>query len=138
MKNAKIALLVAAVTLALAAVAALGSARPAGAIIHEIVGASCSVNGAPEPPGQSPFGPSSGNSTLRALQATGVITSIVATPTNVTVNFDLSQPNAKLVSAGFTAVILNFFGPGVSLTLNPLPTLNGSTFPAFLHCANLP
>jgi hypothetical protein len=26
---------------------------------------------------------------------------------------------------------------GARLTLNPLPTIDGSTFPAFVHCANL-
>ena len=123
--------------LALSAVVALGTAGPSGAIIHEMIGASCAVNGPPEPAGQAPGGPSNGNSTLRALQATGVISSIVATATNVTVNFDLDRPNAKYVSAGFMLTIPDGFAPGVSLTLNPLPTLDGSTFPAFVHCANL-
>jgi hypothetical protein len=59
------------------------------------------------------------------------------TATNVTVNFDLSQPNAKFVSAGFALVIPDGIAPGVLLTLNPLPTIDGSTFPAFLHCASL-
>jgi hypothetical protein len=135
MKNVKLALGVGAMALVLAAAAVLATSRPAGAIIHEKVGASCSVNGAPEPPGQA--GASNGNSFVRALQATGVISSIVATPTNVTVNFDLSRPSAKLVSAGFALTIPDGIGPGVSLTLNPLPTIDGSTFPAFLHCRNL-
>lgn len=135
MKNLKVALSVGVLAFVLAAAAALATASPSGAIIHEIVGASCSVNGAPVPPGQT--GASNGNSFARALQATGVIFSIVPTPTNVTINFDLSQPNAKLVSAGFALTIPDGAGPGVSLTLNPLPTLVGSSFPAFLHCANL-
>ena len=34
-------------------------------------------------------------------------------------------------------VLVALLAPGVSLTLNPLPTIDGSTFPAFVHCANL-
>lgn len=135
MKNLRIMLIVGAFAFVLAAAAALATARPSGAIIHEMVGASCSINGAPEPSGQA--GNSNGNSFVRALQATGVISSIVTTPTNVTVNFDFSQPNAKFVSAGFALTIPNGIAPGVSLTLSPLPTIDGSTFPAFIHCANL-
>jgi hypothetical protein len=88
-----------------------------------------------EPPGQ--LGESNGNSFIRALQATGAISSIEATPTQVTINFDLSRPNAKFVSAGFALRIPDGSGPGVDLVLNPLPTLDGSTFPAFVHCQNL-
>jgi hypothetical protein len=135
MRNLKVALSVAALVFVLAAAAVLATAAPSGAIIHEMIGASCSLNGPPEPAGQA--GASNGNSFVRALQSTGVISSIVSSPTNVTVNFDLSQPNAKYVSAGFALTIPNGIAPGVSLTLNPLPTLDGSTFPAFVHCANL-
>jgi hypothetical protein len=123
---------------ALTATAALGvaSAQPSGAFIHEMIGASCRFGGADvEPPGQ--LGESNGNSFIRALQATGVISSIEATPTQVTINFDLSRPNAKFVSAGFALRIPDGSGPGVDLVLNPLPTLDGSTFPAFVHCENL-
>jgi hypothetical protein len=135
MKTLRTAVVVGVVAFALAAVAALVAAKPSGAIIHEMVGASCSAIGAPEPAGQA--GASSGNSFVRALQSTGVISSIVATPTNVTVNFDFSRPNAKYVSAGFALTIPDGIAPGVSLTLDPLPTIDGSTFPAFLRCANL-
>jgi hypothetical protein len=138
MRNAKIAAVVAALALALAALAALATAPSSTAIIHEVVGASCRVDGfndPPEPPGQT--GASSGPSFARALQATGVISSIETTPTRVTINFDLSRPNAKFVSAGFSLVIPDGAGPGVNLVLNPLPTIDGSTFPAFVHCANL-
>ena len=134
MRKVKFALLGGVVALSAVAVI-LGTAQPAGAIIHEKVGASCSVNGPPEPNGQ--LGLSNGNSFARALQATGIISSIVASPTNVTINFDLSKPSAKYVSAGFDLVIPDGIAPGVSLTLSPLPTIDGSTFPAFLHCANL-
>ena len=122
----------------LTAAAALGvaGAQPSGAFIHEMIGASCRCGGADvEPPGQ--LGESNGMSFIRALQATGVISSIEATPTQVTINFDLSRPNAKFVSAGFALRIPNGSGPGVDLVLSPLPTLDGSTFPAFVHCQNL-
>ena len=138
MRNAKIGAVIAVLALAIAAVAALATAPPSKAIIHEMVGASCRVDGfenPPEPPGQT--GASNGNSFARALQASGVISSIDATPTSVTINFDLSRPNAKFVSAGFSLVIPDGAGPGVSLVLSPLPTIDGSTFPAFVHCANL-
>src|SRR5215813_12101745 len=135
MRNLKVALSMASLGFVLAATAVLATPGPAGAIIHEMVGANCSFNGPPEPPGQA--GASNGQSFVRALQSTGVISSIVSTPTNVTVNFDLSAPPAKYVSAGFALTIPDGFGPGVSLTLNPLPVLAGSNFPAFVHCANL-
>jgi hypothetical protein len=138
MRNAKITALLAMLALAVVVVAALVAAPPSKAIIHEMVGASCRVDGfdnPPEPPGQT--GASNGDSFARALQATGVISSIDATPTSVTFNFDLSRPNAKFVSAEFSLVIPDGAGPGVSLVLNPLPTIDGSTFPAFVHCANL-
>ena len=125
-------------TLAVSAVLALASAKPSDAFIHEMIGASCRFGGEDvEPPGQVPGGPSNGNSTTRALIASGVISSIVDTPTQRTINFDLSRPNAKFVSAGFALRIPNGAGPGVDLVLNPLPTIDGSTFPAFIHCANL-
>ena len=123
-------------TLVVAAVVALATAAPSGAFIHEMIGASCRFGGADvEPPGQ--LGESNGESFIRALQATGVISSIEVTSTQVTINFDLDRPNAKFVSAGFALRIPDGFGPGVDLVLNPLPTREGSTFPAFVHCANL-
>ena len=129
---------VALTTLAVSAVLALASATPSDAFIHEMIGASCRFGGEDvEPPGQVPGGPSQGNSTTRALIASGVISSIVDTPTQRTINFDLSRPNAKFVSAGFALRIPNGAGPGVDLVLNPLPTIDGSTVPAFIHCANL-
>ena len=119
-----------------AAVLGVAGAQPSGAFIHEMIGASCRFGGADvEPPGQ--LGESNGNSFIRALQATGVISSIEATSTQVTINFDLSRPNAKFVSAGFALRIPDGFAPGVDLVLSPLPTRDGSTFPAFVHCANL-
>lgn len=123
-------------TFVVVSVVALAPAKPTGAFIHEMIGASCRFGGEEvQPPGQ--VGASSGNSFIRALQATGVISSIDVTATQVTINFDLSRPNAKFVSAGFSLRIPNGAGPGVDLVLNPLPTIDGSTFPAFIHCANL-
>jgi hypothetical protein len=126
-------------TLVVAAAVALATAAPSGAFIHEMIGASCRFGGEDvEPPGQTP-GPPGGNaqSTIRALQATGVISSIENTATEMIVHFDLSRPNAKFVSAGFTLRIPGGGGGGRDLVLDPLPTIEGSTFPAFVHCANL-
>ena len=122
--------------LAMTAGVLVASATPSNGFIHEMIGASCRFGGQDvEPPGQ--VGASSGNSFIRALQATGVISSIVQSATEVTINFDLDRPNAKFVSAGFALRIPNGIAPGVDLVLNPLPTIDGSTFPAFIHCANL-
>jgi hypothetical protein len=122
--------------LAVVGAVSLVGATPSDAFIHEMIGASCRFGGQDvEPPGQ--VGGSNGNSFIRALQATGVISSIVPSETEVTINFDLSRPNAKFVSAGFALRIPSGFAPGVDLVLNPLPTIDGSTFPAFVHCANL-
>jgi len=126
-------------TLVVAAVAALATAGPSGAFIHEMIGANCRFgNEDVEPPGQAP-GPPGGNaqSTIRALQATGVISSIEITATQQIVNFDLTRPNAKYVSAGFALTIQGAGLGGRDLVLNPLPVLAGSTFPAFVHCKNL-
>ncbi|MGH2492473.1 MAG: hypothetical protein ACRDF9_13310 [Candidatus Limnocylindria bacterium] len=126
---------VVALSLVFSATFGLATATPANALIHEIIGAACRFGGEEVvPPGQA--GESNGESFVRALQATGVISSIVETPTSVTVNFDLDKPSAKYESAGFTLVIPNGAGPGVALILNPLPVLDG-TFPGHLHCANL-
>ena len=133
MSTLRVTTLSLALTFALSMTIGLATATPAYAIIHEMVGANCALNGPPAPAGQF----RDGASFARALQATGVISSIVATSTNVTINFDLTSPPAKYVSAGFALTIPDGFGPGVSLTLNPLPTLDGSTFSAFVHCANL-
>jgi hypothetical protein len=120
----------------LVATVVVATAPPSGALIHEMIGASCRSGGEDvEPRGQA--GGSNGNSLVRALQATGVISSIDVTETEVTINFDLDRPNAKFVSAGFAITIPEGFAPGVDLTLNPLPVLEGSTFPAYVNCANL-
>jgi hypothetical protein len=128
---------VASFSLVLSAMLALATAVPAGALIHEKIGAGCRVGGFANevvPPGQA--GESNGNSFVRALQATGIIESIVSTPTEVTVNFDLTKPSSKYMSAGFALRIPNAIAPGVDLVLNPLP-IPDPGFPAFVHCANL-
>lgn len=136
MRNRIVLSVLALATLVVASVLALVSAKPSGAFIHEMIGASCRFGGEEvQPPGQ--LGESNGNSSIRALQATGVISSIDVTATRVTIHFDLSRPNAKFVSAGFDLIIPNGAGPGVDLVLSPLPTIDGSTFPAFINCANL-
>ncbi len=105
----------------------------ADAIIHEMIGAACNADFVGEivPPGQT----REGQSLVRALQATGVIESIVFSPTQVTVTFDLDRPNSKYMSAGFNLTIPNGFGPGVNLTLIPLPVPDPD-FPAHAHCKN--
>ena len=131
------ALLVASVSVLLSATIAITTAAPASALIHEMIGAGCRVGGFINevvPPGQA--GASNGNSFVHALRATGIISSIVATPGLVTVNFDLSKPSSKYTSAGFALRIPNGIAPGVDLLLSPLP-IPDPGFPAFAHCANL-
>ena len=109
----------------------LAAPRPAEAFIHEIIGALC--NGGEEviPPGQVRGGE---QSFVRALQATGLITSIDGLGTGeVTVNFDPTVPNSKFISAGFDLTIPDGFGPGVDLTLSPL-LMPDPDFPAHANC----
>lgn len=113
---------------------ALAAPPTALGFIHEKIAAACRA-GSEEviPPGQV----RDGQSFVRALQATGIIESIdTSVPGQVTVNFDLSKPSAKYMSAGFDLVIPNGFGPGVTLILSPLPVLDPS-FPAHANCHNL-
>ena len=119
--------------IALAIVLAVGLARPqpAGAEIHEIIGALCNGKEKVLPPGQV----SEGQSFLRALQATGFIVSIEETATNVKITFDVDVPNSKFLSAGFDLTIPDEVAPGVSLTLSPLPVPDPD-FPAFANCFN--
>ncbi len=103
--------------IALAIVLAVGLAkpRPAGAEIHEIIGALCNGKDRVVPPGQV----RQGQSFLRALQATGFITSIDFTPTLVTINFDPTVPNSKFTEVGDFELLVNGLGPGVNLLLIP-------------------
>jgi len=137
MTRLRLTTIVAALSIAFSAALALTTSTPADALIHEKIGAGCRVGGFDNevvPPGQA--GQSNGNSFVRALQATGIISSIVSTPTSLTVNFDLTKPSSKYTSAGFNLVIPNGGGPGVTLILAPLPVPDPN-FPAFVHCANL-
>ena len=107
--------------------------RPAEAFIHEIIAAMCRFGGEEViPPGQV----REGQSFVRALIASGFITSIDATPTLVTIHFDPTVPQSKFMSAGFDLTIPDGFAPGVDLVLSPLVIPNPA-FPAHSHCANL-
>lgn len=113
---------------------ALAAPPTALGFIHEKIAAACRAGGEEViPPGQI----RDGQSFVRALQATGIIESIDrSVPGQVTVNFDLSKPSAKFMSAGFDLTIPDGFGPGVDLILSPLPVLDPS-FPAHANCHNL-
>ena len=85
-----------AIGLAVAAIM-LTTPRPAEASIHEIIAALCRAGGEEV----VPFGQNkAGNSFLRALMATGFITSIESTATTLTINFDPTVPNSKFRSTG--------------------------------------
>ena len=129
-----------AIALAIVLAVGLATPRPAGALVHEIIAALCNggagqgEDGEVEPPGQA----KQGQSFVRALQASGFITSIVESPTNVTVNFDPTVPNAKFRDAGVGDVTIpNGIAPGVSLTLSPLIEPDPD-FPAHKNCPNFP
>ena len=111
----------------------LATPRPAHAFIHEIIAAMCRFGGEEViPPGQI----REGQSFIRALQASGFITSIVATPTLVTINFDPTVPNSKFMSAGTNLLIEDGIAPGVDLLLSPL-VIPDPAFPAHAVCKNL-
>jgi hypothetical protein len=122
--------------LAAALVAAVQLAAPqrADASIHEIIAALCRAGGEEVAPrGQN----KSGNSFVRALQATGFITSIdTSDPARVVINFDPTVPNSKFISAGFDLTIANGAGPGVDLVLSPF-VVPDPAFPAHANCHNL-
>ncbi len=105
------------------------------AAIHEKIAAACRAGGDEVvPPGQFP---GNGMAFVRALQATGIITSIdTSVSGQVTIHFDLSQPSSKYRSAGFDLTIPNGAGPGVNLILSPLPELDPN-FAAHARCNNL-
>jgi len=126
--------------LALGTVVALGLAvvvimlttpRPAEASIHEIIAALCRAGGEEV----VPFGQNKdGESFLRALMATGFITSIESTATTLTINFDPTVPNSKFRSTGGQ---VSFTSPtGVLVTLNP-GVEPDPAFPAHAVCNNL-
>jgi hypothetical protein len=112
----------------------LGTPRPAEALIHEIIAAMCRSGGEEvAPPGQANAGK---HSFVRALQASGFITSIEASATEVVIHFDPDVPNSKFISAGFDLTIPDGAGPGVALTLSPL-VVPDPEFAAHANCHNL-
>ena len=126
-----VALVLAALTLNLA------TPRPAAAFIHEIIAALCRAGGEEViPPGQVRPEAGPGQSFLRALQATGFISSVEATPTQVVVHFDPTIPASKFMSAGFDLTIPDGAGPGVDLVLSPL-VIPDPEFAAHANCHNL-
>jgi len=117
----------------LAVVMVLATPQKAEASIHEIIAALCRTGNVEVVPyGQN----KEGASFLAALQATGFISSIVFTPTLVTINFNPDVPNSKFKSAGFDLTIPDGVAPGVDLLLAPLP-IPDMSFPAHSRCANL-
>lgn len=111
----------------------------AEASIHEIIAALCRAGGEEVVPyGQNKMDNSA--SFLRALQASGFITSIEpddpTNPTKITINFDPTVPNSKFISAGFPVTIEDGVAPDVDLVLNPLIMPNPD-FPAHANCNNL-
>ena len=112
--------------------------KPAEAFIDEIIAAICNGGDSVEPPGQVPGGPSKGNSTVRALIASGFITDIdESVPGEVTVSFDPTVPNSKFRDAGVGDVTIpNGAGPGVDLILSP-GIEPDPDFPAHAVCKNL-
>jgi hypothetical protein len=121
------------VTIVLMLTLNLAIPQPADASIHEIIAAMCREGGEVMPPGQNNFG---SNSFLRALQASGFITSIDITPTVITINFDPTVPNSKFRSAGFDLTIPDGAGDGVDLVLSPL-VVPDPNFSAHAACRNL-
>ena len=108
--------------------------RPAEAFIHEIIAAMCRAGGEEViPPGQV----KDGQSFVRALMATGFITSIdTSDPTKVVIHFDPTIPASKFKSAGFDLTIPDGAGPGVALVLSPL-VVPDPDFSAHANCNNL-
>ena len=125
--------------IALAIVLAVGLARPrpAGAAIHEIIAALCNGGagqgefGEVEPPGQV----KQGQSFLRALQATGFITSVVPDGDDLTINFDPTVPNSKFRDKGEGPITFPFGGGFLTLNPNIEPDPD---FPAHKNCAGFP
>jgi len=109
----------------------LSTPRPAHAFIHEIIAALCRApEGDVEPPGQS--SPDS-KAFIRALMATGFISSIDQVGNVTTIHFDPTVPNAKFKSAGFDLTINN--PDGTILVLSPL-VIPDPDFAAHAHCKN--
>jgi hypothetical protein len=118
-----------------AALAVLATPRPAHAFIHEIIASLCKAPpGDTEPPGQS--SPDS-KAFVRALMATGFISSIEETATQTIIHFDPTVPNSKYKSAGFNLPIAGAGTNGKTLVLAPL-VIPDPDFPAHANCTNFP
>jgi len=99
--------------LATSAILLVGSAAPASATIHPIMlGWVCGATEG-DPPGQTPGETHSDQSTLRALQSTGVLTLTSSGPV-----VDLTRPASK-----FT-------------TFDPVTETGTSDHPGYVHCAS--
>ena len=108
--------------------------QPAEASIHEIIAALCRSGGEEVvPPGQNKL---NSKSFIRALQASGFITSIDMSPDEVVIHFDPTVPNSKFMSAGFDLRLPDEIAPGVDLVLSPL-VVPDLSFPAHDRCHNL-
>ena len=104
------------------------------AAIHEIIAALCNGGEPIVAPGQI----KDGQSFVRALQATGFITSIVPSAGKVTVNFDPTVPNSKYRDAGVGDVTIpGGAGPGGDLVLSP-GLEPDPDFPAHKNCPKFP
>jgi hypothetical protein len=119
---------------ALVAAVQLAAPRHAEASIHEIIAAMCRAGGEEVVPhGQN----KAGRSFVRALQASGFITSIdTSDPAQVVINFDPTVPNSKFISAGFDLTIPDGAAPGVNLVLSPF-VVPDPEFAAHANCHNL-
>ncbi len=107
-------LFIAIATLAFSAAAVVLPAPPASATIHPIMlGWVCGAASG-NPPGQTPGENHAEQSTLRALQATGVLTFTAAGPV-----IDLTRPASKFI------------------TFDPNTDTGESDHPGFIHCADL-
>jgi len=115
-----------------AALAVVATPRPAHAFIHEIIAALCKApDGDVEPPGQSP----GGKAFIRALMATGFISSIEETETQTIIHFDPTIPASKFRSAGRDLTIPGQGTDEKDLVLSPL-VVPDENFAAHAHCKN--
>ena len=108
--------------------------RPAEAFIHEVIAALCNGGDDVEPPGQTPGGPSKGNSVIRALLATGFITGTdFEAGVALTIFFDPTVPNSKFISIGADQTIAGAGPGGIDLIFSP-GIIPDRDFPAFANC----
>jgi hypothetical protein len=115
-----------------AALAVVAIPRPAHAFIHEIIAAICKApEGDVEPPGQLP----GSKAFVRALMATGFISSIEETATQTIIHFDPTIPASKFRSTGRNLTIADEGTDGKDLVLAPLVEVDPD-FAAHANCKN--